>query len=229
MVAYAEHCLFCFDVLVSHLSGVAQPKKPNFEDLSVPLFVTWNVQSRTRSGSERLRGCIGNFNAQSLHAGLKEYALTSALRDHRFDPVALKDVPSLTCGVSLLTDFTDAEDYLDWEIGTHGIWIEFYDDRHRRRTATYLPEVAPEQRWSKVETIDALLRKGGYRDEITEEVRQRISLTRYRSSKYKVTYADWVKAREKTPLVKLIESAKVPEVTAIRANGSGFGSWWGRH
>ena len=51
--------------------------------------------------------------------------------------------------VSLLTDFTLGQNYLDWELGIHGIWIEFYDHNSRRRTATYLPEVAKEQGWSK--------------------------------------------------------------------------------
>jgi len=44
-----------------------------------------------------------------------------------------------------LTKFEEANDHLDWEIGTHGIRIEFHSDRGSRRTATYLPEVATEQ------------------------------------------------------------------------------------
>lgn len=39
-----------------------------------PLFVTWNIISR--SGSKSLRGCIGTFEAQDLELGLKSYALT---------------------------------------------------------------------------------------------------------------------------------------------------------
>ncbi|CAG8837657.1 2245_t:CDS:2, partial [Gigaspora margarita] len=69
----------------------------------------------------------------------------SAIHDRRFSPITARELSHLTCGVSLLTNFEDAEDYLDWEIGVHGIWIEFVDDYNRRRTATYLPEVAEEQ------------------------------------------------------------------------------------
>ena len=47
--------------------------------------------------------------------------------------------------VSILCHFEDAADYLDWDIGVHGIRIEFYNDRGAKKTATYLPEVAAEQ------------------------------------------------------------------------------------
>ena len=65
-----------------------------------PLFVTWNTRrSSGASGwSTRLRGCIGTFDAQPLRAGLEEYALLSAFRDHRFRRVELRELPSLECG-----------------------------------------------------------------------------------------------------------------------------------
>ena len=47
--------------------------------------------------------------------------------------------------MSILCHFEDAADYLDWEIGVHGIRIEFYTERGVKKTATYLPEVAQEQ------------------------------------------------------------------------------------
>jgi hypothetical protein len=52
--------------------------------------------------------------------------------------------------VSILCFFEDGEDYLDWEIGKHGIRIEFTSERGSKKTATYLPEVASEQGWDKV-------------------------------------------------------------------------------
>ena len=36
-----------------------------------PLFVTWKLGQE-----QRLRGCIGTFNAINLHSGLREYAIT---------------------------------------------------------------------------------------------------------------------------------------------------------
>jgi len=44
-----------------------------------------------------------------------------------------------------LLHFEEGKDYNDWEIGVHGIRIEFQNERGMRRTATYLPEVAEEQ------------------------------------------------------------------------------------
>jgi len=65
---------------------------------------------------QRLRGCIGTLQPRYIRQGLKDYALTSALRDHRFNAVQWSEVPSLECTVSLLTNYEDADHYLDWEV-----------------------------------------------------------------------------------------------------------------
>ncbi|XP_045898870.1 AMME syndrome candidate gene 1 protein homolog [Micropterus dolomieu] len=75
-----------------------------------PLFVTWKI-----GRDKRLRGCIGTFSAMNLHSGLREYTLTSALKDSRFPPMTRDELPRLFCSVSLLTNFEDVGDYLDWE------------------------------------------------------------------------------------------------------------------
>lgn len=62
-----------------------------------PLFVTWKI-----GRDQRLRGCIGTFSELNLHSGLKEYALTSALKDSRFDPISRDELPRLTVSVSIL-------------------------------------------------------------------------------------------------------------------------------
>lgn len=40
----------------------------------------------------------------------------SALRDRRFPPIQAKELPSLECTVSILTDYEPALNYLDWEV-----------------------------------------------------------------------------------------------------------------
>ncbi|PAA56679.1 hypothetical protein BOX15_Mlig010609g1, partial [Macrostomum lignano] len=155
------------------------------------LFVTWKI-GRDR----RLRGCIGTFSNLDLHAGLREYAISSALKDSRFAPVSKDEVARLHCSVSILTNFEDARDYRDWVIGVHGIRIEFAGERGQRKTATYLPEVAKEQNWDHVEAIDSLLRKGGYRAAITEDVRAGLRVTRYRSEKVTVSYAEYMHSKQ---------------------------------
>lgn len=186
--ARKEMSFYCFDVLVSNLNRQEPPPDPHFTNDSYPLFVTWQI-GRER----RLRGCIGTFTPLKLHGGLKEYALTSALKDSRFDPITRDELPRLWCAVSLLTQFEDARDYLDWEIGMHGIRMEFETERGHHRSATYLPEVAAEQGWDRLQTVDSLLRKGGFRGTITPDVRRSIKLVRYQSEK---VYASWAEYRE---------------------------------
>lgn len=74
----------------------------------------------------------------------------------------------------------------------HGIQIEF-PMGNTTKTATYLPEVAREQGWTKLQAVDSLLRKGGFKDAITEAIRQRIKLIRYQSEKCTVTYEEYIR------------------------------------
>ncbi|XP_037125894.1 AMME syndrome candidate gene 1 protein [Syngnathus acus] len=191
MVVSAEMCCFCFDVLYCHLYGYQPPRTPRFTNDPYPLFVTWKI-----GRDKRLRGCIGTFSAMNLHSGLREYTLTSALKDSRFPPMTRDELPRLFCSVSLLTNFEDVGDYLDWEVGVHGIRIEFFNEKGSKRTATYLPEVAKEQGWDHIQTIDSLLRKGGYKAPITNDFRKTIKLTRYRSEKMTMGYADYIAHRQ---------------------------------
>uniref|UniRef100_A0A1I8HWY5 AMMECR1 domain-containing protein n=3 Tax=Macrostomum lignano TaxID=282301 RepID=A0A1I8HWY5_9PLAT len=193
-VARKEMCYFCFDVLRSYLGmmkGEALQQPVTFSNDSYPLFVTWKIGQ-----DHRLRGCIGTFSNMSLHSGLREYAVSSALKDSRFAPVSRDEVARLHCSVSILIDFQDASHYRDWIVGVHGIRIEFSNERGQRKTATYLPEVAKEQNWNHVETIDSLLRKGGYKSVITEQVRASIRLTRYRSEKITASYAEYMHSKQ---------------------------------
>ena len=129
-------------------------------DAEYPLFVTWNT-IRPGSRTSSLRGCIGTFEAQPLSDGLSSYALTSALEDHRFSPISASELPSLEVAVTLLTDFEEAADAMDWTLGVHGVRISFYA-KGRRYGACYLPDVAVEQGWDKEETIVSLMRKAGW-------------------------------------------------------------------
>ncbi|KAI9337039.1 ammecr1 protein [Zopfochytrium polystomum] len=212
-----EHCYFCFDVLHAALlkDSSSAPHAPvpsalyGLDDAdSYPLFVTWNISTATATakrtsrgdggkGGKALRGCIGNFSPMKLRSGLEEYAKISAFNDRRFDPISVDELPLLSCAVSLLVDFEKGKDYLDWEVGVHGIWIEFRDRNGSKRTATYLPEVSLEQGWTKEEAIDSLLRKGGFSGKITAQVREAIILTRYQSKKASVSYEEYIAWRAK--------------------------------
>ncbi|OQV17966.1 AMME syndrome candidate gene 1-like protein [Hypsibius exemplaris] len=191
LIVCHDMCYFCFDVLFAHLHRHDPPETPNtFPNDAYPLFVTW------KSGRDhRLRGCIGTFSSLNLHHGLREYAITSAVQDSRFSPITKDELPKLTVAVSILTNFEPATDYLDWEVGVHGIRIEFSGDKGGKKSATYLPEVAHEQGWDHVETIDSLMRKAGHRGQITLDIRKTIRLVRYRSEKLAVAFNDYAQVR----------------------------------
>jgi AMMECR1 domain-containing protein len=122
--------------------------------------------------------------------------------------------------ISLLTDFEDATSYLDWTVGTHGIQISFAPPPSssnapasdapsplssavsllshrpvmmtRTLSATYLPEVAPEQGWDRVDAVDSAIRKAGWDGRISEDLRRNVHVRRYRSSKCVVGWDEFV-------------------------------------
>ncbi|KAI8960341.1 AMMECR1 domain-containing protein [Daldinia sp. FL1419] len=159
-----------------------------------PLFVTWNTVS-SRSGNTSLRGCIGTFEAQKLDEGLSSYAITSAINDMRFDPISKRELPSLEVAVTLLTDFEDCADAMDWEIGTHGLRISFAE-RGRRYGATYLPDVAAEQGWTKEETLVSLMRKAGWAGRKDKWQSVDLKVVRYQGKKKSLLYAEYKRWRD---------------------------------
>ncbi|KZF18860.1 hypothetical protein L228DRAFT_225357 [Xylona heveae TC161] len=170
-------------------SSSSRPRLPDS-----PLFVTWNILSK--SGGKSLRGCIGTFEDQELSYGLKSYALTSAFDDSRFMPISKKELPTLEVGVTLLTNFETAPSEMAWDIGTHGLRISF-TYHGRRHGATYLPDVALEQGWTKEETLVSLMRKAGWsgrRDEWRKVVD--LKVIRYQGKRCSLPYVDWREWRD---------------------------------
>jgi uncharacterized protein (TIGR00296 family) len=173
--ATAEMCHYCFDLLVHELkfnttnddkrkSKQLKPPSPDFlltlpKSAQTPLFITWEklqlaATASKPSQSYGLRGCIGTLSPRPLTSAIGEYALTAALRDRRFDPIRHDEIPHLRVGVSLLVKYEQCDHVHDWEVGLHGILINFtLDDGVSASassttadySATYLPEVAKEQ------------------------------------------------------------------------------------
>ncbi|VDC06204.1 unnamed protein product [Peniophora sp. CBMAI 1063] len=217
-VCKPEHCFQAFDALYCALTD-DEPIEPTFADDKYPLFVTWNTVRNGRS--PRLRGCIGSFEPHRLREGVAEYALISAFNDTRFNKITADELPTLQCGISLLTNFEDADGYLDWDVGVHGIHISFPNPHtlpsatasegpsplssasnlirnrggNRPYSATYLPEVAEEQGWDRRTAVDSAIRKAGWSGRIGEELRRAVKLRRYQSSKCAVSWAEYVQWR----------------------------------
>ena len=153
-----------------------------------PLFVTWQ-----KDGD--LRGCIGTFAEDGkLGETLAQYSLIAAVRDTRFPPISEDEIPSLSCEISILSNFEVIQDPLDWEIGTHGIEIEFKENLQSQQTfrGTFLPNVAPEQGWTtQTETLEYLIRKAGYRGGFESVKNNFTKVRRYQSIKFGLDYAEY--------------------------------------
>ncbi|KAK4231958.1 AMMECR1 domain-containing protein [Podospora fimiseda] len=173
------------------------PSLPSSDDDTLipdsPLFVTWNTL-HPRHGHV-LRGCIGTFEPHPIEEGLSSYALISALQDMRFNPITLKELPTLSVAVTLLTDFEDASDAMDWELGKHGIRISFYY-HGKKYGSTYLPDVAVEQGWDKEETITSLMRKAGWMGKKDKWTEVELKVVRYQGRKEKLEYEEYKRWRE---------------------------------
>ena len=69
---------------------------------------------------------------------------------------------------------------------------------HRLKTvlhATFLPDVATEQGWSRVDAVNAAIRKAGFKGAVTEELRRQCKVSRYQSKKVKVDHDEWLEWR----------------------------------
>ena len=151
--------IFCFDLLLTELkvkdkSGVKFPEQ--FKGKTYPVFVTW-----TKGKEKDLRGCIGTFAEADLETNMIQYTYYAAFKDTRFPPIKLNELEHLHCGVSLLVEFEDGKDAYDWEVGIHGIIINFSDKKGRNYHGTFLPEVAGDRNWDKDTTLEHLIQKTG--------------------------------------------------------------------
>lgn len=144
------------------------------------------------------------------------YWYCSALQDKRFSPISQEELPHLSCTVSILSSFEKASNWQDWEIGAHGLIIEFRDpNTHEHRTATYLPEIAASEGWTKQSTIDSLIRKAGFTGHVGYRLKDALSLTRYQSTTHMMTYEEYI-AVTRTPIESMPAAANSPAV-AVQA------------
>lgn len=192
--------VFCIDVLMNNLTGqpveVIFPK--DFAELKLvrPVFVTW-LDTSSKDYRRRLRGCIGTFRAGDLEQNLRNFTLISALEDNRFKPVNnVEELPNFEMSCSLIKEFEEAKDPLDWELGKHGVYVMFHVNG-QQYSATYLPEVPIINEWDKKLTLDRCVKKSGYAKELghLDEVYDSIKLLRYQSDKSKLTFKEYLEKK----------------------------------
>ncbi len=104
-----------------------------------------------------LRGCIGTLEARApLYRSVHENAVAAALHDPRFPPLIETELPETAYTISILSACEPIEGPDAFVPGQQGIILE-----QTGRRAVFLPEVAPEQGWSRQQTLAALCRKAG--------------------------------------------------------------------
>lgn len=104
-----------------------------------------------------LRGCIGRMVPDNpLRELVAVVALQSALEDPRFRPVTAGELKDLEIEISVLTPMAPVPGADHIVTGRDGVLI-----RKGGRSAVFLPQVAPEQGWSRDEMLDHLCLKAG--------------------------------------------------------------------
>ena len=106
----------------------------------------------TLTNKGRLRGCIGHFAPDELLWQLvSRMSVAAATQDYRFayNPVTYREMPEIDIKISILSDLVAVESIEEIEIGKHGIWVV-----QGGRSGTYLPEVATEMGWDRVEFLE---------------------------------------------------------------------------
>jgi AmmeMemoRadiSam system protein A len=83
-------------------------------------------------------------------------ALESAFSDMRFMPVTLDELPGIEIEISVLTPAKPINSIDEIILGRDGVVLS-----KNGKKAVFLPQVATEMRWNKVEFLDNLCRKAG--------------------------------------------------------------------
>jgi AmmeMemoRadiSam system protein A len=113
------------------------------------VFVTLHARGR-------LRGCIGVVEAfEPLGESIPRCAVNAALRDPRFSPVRVEELPEIEIELSLLSPFEPIRSE-NIEIGKHGLLISQGPKR-----GLLLPQVAIEHKFSREQFLEETCRKAG--------------------------------------------------------------------
>lgn len=204
LTATPDMCYYCFEVLHYEFNqnspknrkrkgvplSLPDPVTYNIPTIECPLFVGWKKQSSR--GGHKLRGCKGTHGTLPLHEGLRQYALLSAFDDSRFSQMREEELPRLTCSVSLLFGFEKISHPYDWEVGVHGLRIDFVDKQGIARSATFLPSVAPQFGYNQRQTVERLIEKAGCNEPLTRKLEKVIKAVRFQAADSAASYEEFV-------------------------------------
>jgi AmmeMemoRadiSam system protein A len=104
-----------------------------------------------------LRGCIGHIEPfEPLGEVVARCAVAACSRDPRFPPVTEPELPEIQVELSLLSPLEPIAGVADFEIGTHGLVVEY--GWHR---GLLLPQVATEWNWDRETFLAHTCQKAG--------------------------------------------------------------------
>jgi AmmeMemoRadiSam system protein A len=133
---------------------------PAPEELKAPISEAMKAKRAafvTLKKNGDLRGCIGEiFPTQELYKSVIVNAINAAANDWRFVPVTADELKAIKIEISALTVPKQVDSYNQIRIGTDGIIL-----RKEGHVALFLPQVAPEQKWTLAETLTQLSLKAG--------------------------------------------------------------------
>jgi AmmeMemoRadiSam system protein B/AmmeMemoRadiSam system protein A len=105
----------------------------------------------------QLRGCIGYTSAmEPLYRTVRDTATLAALRDPRFPPVSVAELPQLQYEISVLSPLRRAVDIHQIQVGQHGLLMKNGDNE-----GLLLPQVPVEQKWDRETFLEETCRKAG--------------------------------------------------------------------
>ena len=104
-----------------------------------------------------LRGCIGFMSGiDDLYKEIISLSREAAFEDFRFPPLSEEDLPLIDIEISVLTEPEIIENPLSFNLGKDGIIFTL-----NGRRAVYLPQVATETGWNRIEMLQSLSLKAG--------------------------------------------------------------------
>ncbi len=111
----------------------------------------------TLEKGHQLRGCIGEISPRRpVYEAVIARAVDAAIHDPRFAPVTANELDQIQLDISLLGPTREVPSPRSVIVGRHGVVVS-----KRGRSATYLPQVGPEQGWDRDTMLSYLARKAG--------------------------------------------------------------------
>jgi MEMO1 family protein len=142
-----------FSIARESIAAALSGERPQEFEITEPNLVLKRGVFVTLTRRGRLRGCIGHFEPDMpLHEIVAQMAVAAATQDYRFfdNPITQTEMKEIDVKISILSPLRKIQSIDEIEIGKHGIWV-----RMGGKSGTYLPEVATEMGWNRIQFLES--------------------------------------------------------------------------